>query len=65
MTEFDSPEVTLCGWQDVKIQLLTDVHVKLATLDFAQIKAVWKGVLWLDDSVLNQMLPRAHPSVRV
>ena len=23
MTEFDSPEETLCGWQDVKIQLLT------------------------------------------
>ena len=21
--EFDCPEVTLCGWQDVKIQLLT------------------------------------------
>ena len=40
MTEFDSPEVTLCGCQDVKIQLLTDVNVKLATLDFAQIKTV-------------------------
>ena len=23
MTEFDCPEVTLCSWQDVKIQLLT------------------------------------------
>ena len=23
MTEFDCPEVILCGWQDVKIQLLT------------------------------------------
>ena len=22
--EFDCPEVTLCGWQDVKIQLLTN-----------------------------------------
>ena len=22
-TEFDHPEVTLCGWQDIKIQLLT------------------------------------------
>ena len=22
MTKFDCPEVTLCGWQDIKIQLL-------------------------------------------
>ena len=22
--EFDFPDVTLCGWQDVKIQLLTN-----------------------------------------
>ena len=22
--EFDCPEVTLCGWQDIKIQLLTN-----------------------------------------
>ena len=24
MREFDGPEVTLCSWHDVKIQLLTD-----------------------------------------
>ena len=24
MTEFDGPEVTLCGCQDVKIQLITN-----------------------------------------
>ena len=25
VTEFDRPYVTLCGWQDVKIQLVTSV----------------------------------------
>ena len=24
--EIDCPEVTLCGWQDIKIQLLTNFH---------------------------------------
>jgi len=24
--EFDCPEMTLCGWPDVKIQLLTNLH---------------------------------------
>ena len=24
MTEFDCPELTLCGWQDVKIQFLAN-----------------------------------------
>ena len=27
MTEFDHREVTVCGWQDVKIQLLTNLLV--------------------------------------
>ena len=27
MTELDCPEVTLCGWQDVKIQLLINLPV--------------------------------------
>ena len=29
MTAFDRPEVTLCGWQDVKIQLLTTLEEKI------------------------------------
>ena len=24
MTEFGRPDVTLCGWQDIKIQLITN-----------------------------------------
>ena len=27
MAEFDCPEVSVCGWQDVKIKLLTNFHV--------------------------------------
>ena len=26
MAEFDCPDVTQCGWQDVKIQLLTNIN---------------------------------------
>ena len=32
MTKFDYPEVTLCGWQDVKIQLLTKFSQKYDAL---------------------------------
>ena len=31
-TEFDCPEVTLCGWQDVKVQLLITFFVVVAEL---------------------------------
>jgi len=29
--EFDCPGVTLCGWQDIKIQLITNSHTTLAS----------------------------------
>ena len=32
MTEFDCPEVTQCGWQDIKIQLLTIFQWKKNTV---------------------------------
>ena len=42
MTEFDYHEVTLCSWQDVKIQLLTNhgpmiVQLVIAVLTSSQI----------------------------
>ena len=38
MTEFGCPEVTLCGWQDVKILLLTN----LSTAAFAVSNIMFK-----------------------
>ena len=31
VTEFDCPDVTLCGWQDVKIQLLTSLLLRTSS----------------------------------
>ena len=33
MTEFDRPDMTLYGWQDVKIQLLNNVNIPVACLE--------------------------------
>ena len=46
--EFDSPEVTHCGWQDNKIQLLTH-------LQNLKVKTSWSGrCLWTETHILTK-----------
>ena len=57
MTEFDCPEVTLCGWQDVKIQLL-------CVYNYTLVHSRADNVLPLKPGVGQNIATQALPSAR-
>ena len=44
-SEFDCPEVTLCGWQDIKIQMLT-YYCHFSTIENSSFRNLWCYQLW-------------------
>ena len=46
MTEFDHPQVTLCGWQDIKIHLLTNLQSTILLVADSYWLFCYKLQLW-------------------
>ena len=44
MTEFDCPEVTLCGWRDVKVATTTD-YIFTYEKSFKMFICLWQSLI--------------------